>query len=53
MTAALRARPLKCTPHGRIRNPMSPLPIVDIIYDCGDPWEILRRALTTDDGEVG
>lgn len=40
---------LKCTPSIKISGISKGVTQYRIVYDCGDPWEILRAALTSDD----
>lgn len=41
-TPSIRSTPSQFHGHGDIRT---------IVYDCGDPWEILRAALTPKDAQ--
>lgn len=40
---------LKCTPSIKITGVSKGVTQHRIVYDCGDPWEILRAALTRSD----
>jgi predicted transcriptional regulator len=38
---------LQCTPHVKVIRGEQDNPVFTVMYDCGDPWEILRQALST------